>query len=328
MTVTTSLARAALLLALNAPTPPEQPLDGPGGRSYAHEAVTASRLGSGAEEVYLFEPADPAPESAPVVVFGHGWGGMSPNYYGAWIEHIVRRGSIVIFPRYQADLGTPVRDFTENALRATRDALEELRAPGHVAPDERGLAFVGHSMGGLIVANLAARAAKGELPPPLAVMAVEPGKTWPESTPIAFPLEDLSELPSNLLLLALVGDDDDFVRDVDARKIYGGATRVPLSNKDYVRMFSDDYGTPDLVADHRAPTAPSALVDGAGAETTADRGTDSLDFYGTWKLFDALVDAAYRGVHREYALGDTPAQRFMGQWSDGTPVRELLVREP
>ena len=213
---------AAILLGVflaQPPSPPEQPLGGPGGRAYAHEGVTASKLGSGAEEVYLFEPAEPTPQRAPVVVFGHGWGGMSPNYYGAWIAHIVRRGSIVIFPRYQADLRTPVRDFTPNAMAAVRRALEELRAPGHVTPDERGLAFVGHSMGGLIVANLASRAAKGELPPPLALMGVEPGKTWPEGTPIAFPLEDLSGLPSSVLLVAVVGDDDDFVLDIDARKI-------------------------------------------------------------------------------------------------------------
>jgi hypothetical protein len=27
----------------------------------------------------------------------------------------------------------------------------------------------------------------------------------------------------------------------------------------------------------------------------------------------------------EYALGDTPEQRFMGYWSDGVPVAELEV---
>jgi hypothetical protein len=31
------------------------------------------------------------------------------------------------------------------------------------------------------------------------------------------------------------------------------------------------------------------------------------------------------GTNREYALGNTPPQRFMGKWSDGTPVKELQV---
>jgi pimeloyl-ACP methyl ester carboxylesterase len=328
-----------------APTAPEQPPAGPGGRSYPHGAVTWSTLGSGAAEVHTFEPADPTPLRAPVVVFGHGWGAMDPNYYGAWILHIVRRGHTVIVPRYQADLRTPVRDFTANALAATQRALDALRTPGHVAPDERGLVFAGHSMGGLVSANLAARAAKGELPPPLALMAVEPGKTWPEASPIAFELDDLSVLPNSLLLLAVVGDDDDFVREVDARKVYLGASAVPRANRDYVRLMSDDHGAPTLVADHRAPTAPGQV---AGSEPLArpsfgprlgarddsslgDRGpmvTDALDYYGTWKLLDGLLDAVFRGVNREYALGGTAEQRFMGRWSDGVPVRELSVREP
>ena len=31
------------------------------------------------------------------------------------------------------------------------------------------------------------------------------------------------------------------------------------------------------------------------------------------------------GRNREFALGNTPQQRFMGLWSDGRPVQELVV---
>ena len=54
---------------------------------------------------------------------------------------------------------------------------------------------------------------------------------------------------------------------------------------------------------------------------------NALDFYGTWKLFDGLCDAAFYGKNREYALGNTPQQRFMGVWSDGVPVKELKVTD-
>ncbi len=54
---------------------------------------------------------------------------------------------------------------------------------------------------------------------------------------------------------------------------------------------------------------------------------NALDFYGTWKLFDALCDAAFYNKNREYALGNTPQQRFMGLWSDGVPVKELKVTD-
>ncbi|MGH8058347.1 MAG: hypothetical protein ACREOH_14110, partial [Candidatus Entotheonellia bacterium] len=44
-----------------------------------------------------------------------------------------------------------------------------------------------------------------------------------------------------------------------------------------------------------------------------------------WKLFDGLTDAAFFQKNREYALGNTPKQRFMGLWSDGVPVKALQV---
>ena len=346
-----SLAFAGLLVGLlgpgaapdiTTPTPPEQPLSGPGGQDYAHASLTTTKIGAGAQGAILYEPADPRPEVAPVVVFCHGWSALDPVHYGAWITHIVRRGYTVVYPLYQDDIRTPPREFTRHALIGTRRAYERLRTPGHVAPDPRGLVFAGHSMGGLVAANLAAAAARGQLPQPLALLSVEPGKTWPEMSRFAFPLADLSILPPALLLVTVAGDDDDFVGDIDARKVYKAATNVLPENKSYVRVFSDDHGTP-LRADHRMASAPGGMVESTGAsawvrpsEPAHDgdddgRGevvTNALDFYGTWKLLDGLSDAVFRGLHRAYALGDTPQQRYMGEWSDHVPVRELMVGLP
>jgi hypothetical protein len=66
----------------------------------------------------------------------------------------------------------------------------------------------------------------------------------------------------------------------------------------------------------------SAGTDNSGAEPHS---LNALDYYGTWKLFDALEDAAFYGKEREYALGNTPQQRNMGKWSDGVPVKEMIV---
>ncbi len=64
------------------------------------------------------------------------------------------------------------------------------------------------------------------------------------------------------------------------------------------------------------------------AATEGVFGVDALDYYGLWKPFDGLCDAAFSGKNREYALGNTPEQRFMGKWSDGVPVKELQVGMP
>src|SRR4051812_41913984 len=60
--------------------------------AYPHRAVRRQQVGSGARSYWLFEPADPTPARAPVVVFHHGWLATNPGVYGAWIEHLVRQG--------------------------------------------------------------------------------------------------------------------------------------------------------------------------------------------------------------------------------------------
>jgi acetyl esterase/lipase len=128
----------------------------------------------GGQEYWIFEPDSPRPRTAPVIVLLHGWGGMNPLYYGAWIDHLVKRGNIVIYPRYQASLLTPLKDFTPNTLAAVKDALGRLQTEkGHVSPELNKFAAVGHSMGGLLAANLAALAVESKLPRVRAVMSVE-----------------------------------------------------------------------------------------------------------------------------------------------------------
>lgn len=324
-------------------TPPSQPQTGPGGKQYAHAGVIKNRYGKGGQEYWIFEPDSPKPRSAPVIVFLHGWGGMNPLYYGAWLDHLVKRGNIVIYPRYQKNLLTPISEFLPNTLHAVKDAVNRLQTePGHVSADLHKFAAVGHSLGGLLAANLTALASESSLPRVSAVMAVEPGIT---EEPISVPLADLKKIPADTLLLALAGDQDTLVRDTDAKRIYYESTRVSVSNKDFITLVSDAHGTPGLIASHRAPTALDKSYDngegvGGGSANpvgdTPQRGgrdrretmmVNALDFYGTWKLFDALCDAAFYNKNREYALGDTPQQRFMGVWSDGVPVKELKVTD-
>lgn len=329
-------------------TPPAQPATGPGGQQYVHTRVTKNRYGAGNGEYWIFEPDTPKPATAPVVVFLHGWGGMNPLYYGAWLDHLVKRGNIVIYPRYQATLLTPIKEFLPSTIDAIQDALKRLQTErGHIKPDLNKFAVVGHSVGGLLAANVAALASESSLPQVRAVMSVEPGIT---EAPINIPLADLKKIPAPTLLLAVAGDQDTLVRDTDAKRVYYESIKVPAENKDFIMMVTDTHGAPSLQASHRAPTAMDRSYDngeGVGGgpanpervgnsrqngRASQDRRLDTmmvnaLDYYGTWKLFDALCDAAFYGRNREYALGNTPKQRFMGVWSDGVPVKELKVTD-
>jgi len=362
-----ALLFASIAVAVAAvPSPPAQPAKGPGSSDYHHREVVAAAHGRGATQYWLFEPAAPAPKSAPVVVFLHGWGAISPEPYRAWIDHIVKRGNIVIYPGYQTDFGTPVAEFTPNAMTAVINALEFLRSDAaHVAPDPKRFALVGHSMGGVLCANLAVRAQRNGLPVIQAFMSVQPGKTWMVPRRVAIALDDLAQIPAPTLILTIAGDRDRLARDTDAKRIYLETTQVPPQNKNFVLMVSDFYGSPPLEAHHfsalgragapaprtsewgRMSGTRERMLERGGArgdlvpdptraevrdeEDVPDVGVatvttpDALDFFGYWKLFDALSDAAFYGRNREYALGNTPQQRYMGTWSDGRPVREPVV---
>jgi hypothetical protein len=162
-------------------------------------------------------------------------------------------------------------------------------------------------------------------------MCAEPGKTRGIAGWTSAKLEDLSRVAPETLLLCVAGDRDTWVGDLDAKRVFKETTQVPATNKNLVILQSDEHGTRSLVAGHFAPCATllatnkqrlsfpvSQTLRWAGAP-------DALDYHGTWKLFDALCDAAFYGKNRQVALGNTPEQRFMGYWSDGTPVKELKV---
>lgn len=72
----------------------------------------------------------------------------------------------------------------------------------------------------------------------------------------------------------------------------------PLDNKHLITVQSDTHRTRDLDATHLMPRAvDNALGAGlprfAGSDLRGGLITNSLDFYGMWKLFDALTDAAF-----------------------------------
>jgi len=295
------------------PAPPGQPSQGPGGSDYAHASHTVVERGLGDRKYWVYQPAEPQPAQAPVVVFLHGWGVLSPDPYLFWLEHLVRKGNIVIYPRYQASWLTPTDTFTQNAIDAVKDALNWLeRDPGRVQPDRTKFAILGHSYGGTITANMAHRWESAGLPQPRAIMPVQPGTEDGGTDNI----DSLSDIPSTVLMNCHVGADDKAAGRAVCDIIWDRTSQIPAANRDYVVMYSDPYGEPDLDADHRAPAG------GPNGEEV-----DALDWYGFWKDFDALRDCAFYGTNCAYGVGDTPEHRFMGFWSDGTPVRELQITD-
>src|SRR5207249_2362190 len=120
-----------------------------------------------------------------------------------WIEHLVRRGNIVIWPNYQDSLLTRGDQFLPNAVAGVRGALTDL-ASGRAAirADLQRAAVVGHSAGGILAAELAAVAKSEGLPEFRAAMPVEPGDGSRDGRRrVAVPMVDLAPMPASTRLL-------------------------------------------------------------------------------------------------------------------------------
>jgi pimeloyl-ACP methyl ester carboxylesterase len=309
------------------PTPPEQPASGPGGSQYRSAKVGSMESGQGAAAFWLFVPADEsgAPvisNTFPLVTFLHGFSATEPSSYLTWINHIVQRGAVVVYPIYQVNA---VRDlantshYLANAETAVREAVAMLDGISLPTVNLDNVAVVGHSAGGVLAANYAFDAAKQGLPEPTVLFFAMPGGCQDCDAPadvLEMPLELEGDVSPDTFAIAFVGDDDDVVGDGAARRIWDGVAQLPDDQRDYVTLHTDHHGRPTLQADHLQPVTdgPSGAV-------------DAYDWYGTWKLLDALMSCRFQGTDCEYALGNTPEQRNLGQWSDGTPVIPLTVTD-
>jgi len=290
--------------------PSEQAASGPGGADYRYKEVKQTSYGEGSKQFWIFEP-EPKAQSAPVIVFLHGWGGMNPNGYMGWIEHLVKRGNIVIYPRYQENMREKPPNMTPAAIGATRDALQVLDGLRHARGDLSKFALVGHSLGGVISANIAAQSAQAGLPEPKVLMVVQPGDSNTLKllgSRIPSIRGNYESIPKDILLLVIVGDEDRVVGSQAAKQIFQAASHIPARNKEFVMFRSNHQSSPPLVADHFSPLAASSSARSQRRFGLLRRRlggsskgvTDALDFHGYWKLFDALTDAAFYERNREY----------------------------
>ncbi len=271
----TLLSAAALAIALGGSamgaTLPGQAAKGPGGADYAIASVIKKAYGFGSAQGIVFRPADPPGafvKARPVVVLVHGWGAVSPKWYGAWIEHLVRRGNIVVYPRYQeAGGGTAYNEVTGEAVKGIRTALDALAATPGVTADLTKVAYIGHNAGAIIAANLAARAATDGLPVPRAVLALMPTRVPTDTKTRAVALTDLTGLDPSVNMITVTGDRDTVSGEAGARAILrASAVALKADHRLLIRINSDNHGQPPLVAAHYSAAAPDDAYDLARIE--------------------------------------------------------------
>jgi acetyl esterase/lipase len=238
-------------------------LSGCGGKDEGlSKASSEGPIGKGASGVWLYRPAGKPKD---VVVYFHGQGGpkeATPANHLPWIKHLVKRGSIVVYPRYEmAYEADPMQYIVTGVKAATKE----------VDVDDLPVLAIGYSRGGAIAVEYAAVAVDKGLPVPDWVMSVFPAPYGNQKDVI-----DLSALRHFTELLILVGDHDQVVGTAGAaylgQRLQAGG--FPGENIQVEQVQSHG----GFTADHFAPMQTSAAAKAA-----------------FWKPADDVLDALDKG---------------------------------
>jgi acetyl esterase/lipase len=208
--------------------------------------------------VWLFRPRR---EPQSIVIFLHGLGGPTedrPDNHRPWLLHLARKGSAVIYPRYEVG---PMPDVMGHILNGVEAAMEGLGVP------KIPVVVIGYSRGGRLAVEYAAVAARYRRSPK-AVLSVFPGGVSPDEPTIA-----LGTLDTKLRITFMVGDKDTVVGGQGAHDLVRRLHDVgfPVSQLRLIAVHSK----PNFTADHFAPlqtTKPAR----AAFWTPADRMVDSV----------------------------------------------------
>jgi hypothetical protein len=260
--------------------------------------------------VYFFHPRD-ALSRIPLIFFCHGVGAENPVLYSQLIRHIVSWGYGVLYSTYSKPLAmaSPVK-----AYAMIQGGFNAGIKKWSVLIDTTRIGYVGHSFGAGAIPALAWKTLSD--------------RTWGRRGAFLFIMvpwysyqitqDQLDHFPKNVKVIVETFDDDRVNDPRMAIDLYRNIG-VPKDEKEFIRLDSDTSGDgASLVADHNVPQGIYAY----GWDVNA------LDYYGVYRLVNALAVYAFDNDRsaKSIALGHgSAAQRFMGKWRNGRPVRELYA---
>ena len=270
-------------------------------------------------------PKDYKEKSIPIVVLNHGWGAYNPMAHGAWIRHLVYQGYAVIFPRYQKSVLTHASTYTNNAAHAIKSSISTIQEKFGVQPNTDEMVIFGHSYGGVISVNLAIKWQEFDIPKPKAIMSIQPGHGPIKSGRI----DDYSKFPEDIKLLLIYSEKDIVTGDEFAREVFD-LNKNKVKDINLIKMFADKKEDEIIRAAHEDPLAMDPEFDKGTGFLVMFRAKmvyeiNQVDFDGFWKLGDALTQCAFYKKDCDKAFGNTPDQRYMGKWKDGSLIKEMNV---
>jgi uncharacterized protein (TIGR03437 family) len=256
------------------------------------------------ENVHVFRPAG-VTAPTPVIFFAPGFANNDPVEYKPLINHIVSRGYALVYAPFQIVSGdiTLHKKRYDTIFAGFEEAVKRYGASFDLAR----VGYAGHSYGGSALLNMTFRGLeRGWGKDGLFLFVMAPWYYYEMS------LSQFVNFPQHAKVIVQVYEQDGVCDHRVGKEIFE-RINLPASEKDFVMLMREERLGYKLEADHGTPSGG---------------GQDAHDFYGVYRLLDALADYAFTGKQeaKRIALGGGSAeQRFMGLWPDGKPVRELFA---
>lgn len=288
----------------------ENPIDSGYGASgtYTMRIDSVANPLNGAAPVLFFKPAE-ADRPFPVAILLHGYSGPDYRYFEPLIRHMVSKGIAMLYPPYPSLPLVNSEQRVMEKIAIIKKGLELGIEKFKPWMDSTRVVVIGQSFG----AGMA----------PTIGYTLFQEKKWGAEGACMFIMapwycfgmsqEQLQGFPRHVKLIMQVYDDDqtnDHQMAVDVFNAIG----IPKEEKDYIILYSDSFEGYTMNANHFVPYGTLNIY---GEENL-------LDYYGIFRLFDALVDYSFNKnpAAKTIALGNGGREQiYMGEWADNSPCK-------
>lgn len=283
---------------------------------FGQDKLFFTKFGKGNNTYWMLEPEKHA-DTTLIVVFLHGHGASNPANYGDWLLHLAEQKLIVVFPKFQTGAFVPDPFAEQDRIQQNIDSAQAYLVKKYGGSSRR-IHFIGHSLGGLLAANIADDYGQNQKYKVSSLTLVQPGHKYVKIGT----LRSYDHIDSTTRVICVSGSNDRTAGTTFGRYFMSHTPKIPEKNKIHFLLERRQHGSEVIGSTHEEPVCPSDKLD-AGNRNPIIRGadligkTDLADRRCFWKMADALV-AEPKEVDLK-RLGD------LGFWKDGEPIGSMEV---
>lgn len=212
----------------------------------------------------------------PTIFFSHPFGGEEKDYNIELYHFIAKKGYVVVFVPYRTvDISVDHRYQTlwEGFIKAATDYPNII--------DTQKVGFMGHSFGGGASIDLAYKAftEKGWGQNARFLFTMAPWYSFNWNSPLTTQ-QQLQSFPANTKMITQVYDEDTVNDHRMAIDIFKNIN-ISATEKDFIYFKSSAINGYNYITDHAMPSSRKAF--------------DALDYYGVYRLLDAMMDYSFNG---------------------------------